>query len=86
MTDLLKLTDLIEPTEPGDFPHPLEKKIKDALYACQSIEEVNTTARHFAREVSLMELKGGYFKITAIHIKNLAKYRRDQLPMVLRKK
>lgn len=66
------MTELVRPRL-DDFTVP---EIKGALRRSTTIQEVNATVRHFALHVVEMERKGGEWKVQAIQIKNLARYRR----------
>lgn len=57
---------------------PEVDRIKDAC-ACNSVPEVNATARHFAAEVSELESQGGDMRTMAIQIKNLAAWKRADI-------
>lgn len=80
----ITLEDLVTPKKQADFPHPLVSEVKQALNACASIAEVNTTVKHYGYAVALMDKKGGYFKTMAIQIRHLAQHRRDGLPLTRR--
>ncbi|KQI67977.1 hypothetical protein AN189_12930 [Loktanella sp. 3ANDIMAR09] len=54
--------------------------IKSALNRCNSVAEVNATARHFAKDVRDLELSPKETDRTmAIQIRNLAAYRRKMI-------
>ena len=50
-------------------------EILDALSRCKTVAEVNATAKHYAQAVAIIEADPK-LKVRAIHIKNMAKYRR----------
>lgn len=53
--------------------------IKEALRRCQSVAEVNATARHFREDVADLDRKGGDDRTQAIQIRNLAAWKRQTL-------
>ena len=50
-------------------------EIIEALNRCKTVAEVNATAKHYAEAVAILEADPK-MKVRAIHIKNMAKYRR----------
>jgi len=54
-------------------------QIKQALRDSPTIGDVNHTAQHFGRQVAILDRAGGDARTMAIHIRNLAKYRRWEL-------
>ena len=50
--------------------------LKDRLRACKTLAEVNATVREIAADVAAIEAEDA---VLAIHIKNLAAYRRMRI-------
>lgn len=79
---LAAMTDRVTIKDTGERPHPKVTEIKEAIMSCACGIEVDECAKHYAFEVFQMQKAGGYLRTMSIQIKNLAAYRRREVPRV----
>lgn len=59
---------------------PKVEEIKAALDACTKVPEVNSCAKHYAADVAALEASSDRdLRVMAIHIKNLAAWKRQEI-------
>lgn len=58
---------------------PRVNAIKDAIRLCKTVDAVNEVVKEVAAEVAEMDRQGGEARVAAIHIRNLATWKRADI-------